>query len=399
MDALAARFANLSIGDTIHHLCEKYCCSPMIRYQELMLMKVPDLSNPVHRIFRRENFNPQTIDYETFLPCLQLPSHFLVCNSAAVYITTVMDGIVRDSRGNPCPMPTQNAMRKGKCLSIWPRPGLELFKPVVKERSLQILHQLADMVYFTLDDFDDPATGAVNTPSPSNPFTTPFFPHGRRSVIKISRSMYNSLVELTRQESTRSTERSSMSPCSHALLTCRFHIARLLVHENSHALSRAAYGMSIDYMDGLKELCYMCSGVAEGGFEFEAKVFGGLVISLAATVSPAWPEQSPHRLFDKTLTIPQMAVTIDWPSPQIVDLYQSSPSYPRIWDGTPLPRYELTRRIPLSFFVDLFTDSYWKGHHNRQDALPIPITTVGCLLWWRPARSSNPSAFFKIPQQ
>jgi hypothetical protein len=152
MDALAARFAPMNISDDSQHSCDRLCCSPMIHYQEMPSSKIPDLSNAIHPVFRPGNFY-STIDYSVIAPALRLATHFLLSNSAVVYINSVFDGVIRDPSGAVCMMPTYQEMEnRGGFWSIWPRLGMDGLTHETKQRAMQILYHMADMITVGLCD-------------------------------------------------------------------------------------------------------------------------------------------------------------------------------------------------------------------------------------------------------
>ena len=370
MDALAARFAPMNISDNSQQLCDRLCCSPMIHYQELPSSKVPDLDVPVLPIFRPENFS-SAMQYSMMLPVLRLATHFLLSNSAVVYINTIVDGVIRDPSGAACSVPTSEEMQTRRGFwSIWPRTGMDDLTHETRQRAMQILVQMADMITFREKDLADTRKAQCTAPSPVDQRAHPVFP-GEKSLIELSKKDCTELARLTWQEVTKQAQQSKPAPRSLELVEMWFTLAHNIVHEFSRALSFAAHGTLP------RELCYKDSVMSEAGFELEAQIFGCLINSY---IGCGLPIDAPHR---RPSMLPPMLIATDWPSPQRAITYRDVAAL-NIYTGGPIQRYELARRVPWSWLIDLMTNEFWYAQHNRQDTLPISVPTVGCCIWWAP---------------
>lgn len=348
----------------------------MIHYQEIPSSKVPDLSNPIHPVFRSANFS-SAFQYDILVPALRLATQFLLSNSVVAYINTIFDGVIRDPLGAVCMTPTYEEMKNREGFwSVWPSPGMEHLTHETKQKAMLILYQMKDVITFDLRCHENTSVNAkcvalnrFDHGSAPMPF------RGVKSRIELSTKEYAKLARLTRQNTADLSRQSQETQPPRTLIEQCFIIARYLVHEFSHALSFAAHGILP------RELCYKDSVMAEAGFEFEAQVFGCL-INLESNIS--WRlADLPHWDAHRSITIPSMPIATEWPSPKRAIIYLKETSK-HLWAGGQLPRYELAWRIPRSFLTDLFMNEFWNTHHSRQDSLPVPVPMVGCCIWWFP---------------
>ncbi len=184
--------------------CELYCCSEFANHIDVQSTNKAQLQNPLHRIFRPENF-ASDLDANQIIQPLRLASHILESPPMLPFVDIVMRGKLTDEQGNVTTWPQVDAIDEENDRKGGPRPTVRLVALPNQDRidldskkyAKAILHALGDMVRFELD-FRPAHILADCTPTkdlvPDE--LRKIFPRGSKSVIRINRIKYKGLTQL-----------------------------------------------------------------------------------------------------------------------------------------------------------------------------------------------------------
>ncbi len=220
-----------------HKICTEFCCSSFLNVQDAKLTKTPDLSNPIHPVFRASNFSSE-FDLARMDMSLRLASNLLQAPALVPFINTLSRGVVKNVKGHvkdwrKIDAHDQRALQGGRKLRplvLHAQLNQDPLSKEAKEHAQHILRELANIVWFELKDFPPGEEGTlaecagVRGPVPSR--SQSVFPRGQRSIIRINRIEYNCLNR-------RPRVRGLLQSVTYAIT---------LVHELSHALCRATFG-------------------------------------------------------------------------------------------------------------------------------------------------------------
>ena len=373
--------------------CASFCCSPFLRFKDEELKKSVDLNNPIHPIFRRENFSKEIRQrhYKWMEQSLRLASHLLESNALVPYLNTMFDGEVRNGRGEIVPLSEidqvnpDGSITWGWDASISPKPGQDEVNPETKQRAKEILERMAEMVTFDLipDDESDFASGGaqrVEGPLPSHIHR--WFPRGCRTSIRLLRWKEGSpcgvdnLTFFSRFEAGLVKDYPyDQQLGADEMLMMRFYMAQTLVHEVGHALSKAAHGFR-------SELFYRDGRVAEAGFDVEKLLFGGETM-----VRPPWeiPDACEK---GNTESHDRIIVMREWPSPTVYEDYAAAGT-PLAMRSSSIRSYEIIWRIPLSYIESLFTNEFWNGQAKKLRGQSQYPPKVGSWHFWANVEESE----------
>jgi hypothetical protein len=390
--------------------CQDYCCSSFATFQDEQITRTPDLTNPIHQIFRRSNFtNISQRDYDLLRPSLQLASLLLQSDALIPFILTIVDGEIHLGNGTPIPYSLMNVQDTDAdfCLA-WdihaaPRAGQTEINAQNRQRVSQILAAMADMIELRVGDVCPEDEVAPNTSGYAAKLdgclTRPLqqtFPRGCSSRIFVNAHMLSWLKCMTTQDAVNRSK-SHCDGCTPSkrllnsehltderscwrcfvpfyLLTWRYHLAETFVHEFGHALHNAAYGWC-------RDLRLAPGSIGEAGYEICSQLFGGIL-----EIAPDQNGGLPLDLVETTCNgnkprpIGPFGILTEWPSTGMAEKYSA--------DGVlikPLsfnPDHDVIHRIPFSYFEDLFSATFWERvSREGAQALKPPNMGTWCFRW------------------
>ena len=338
--------------------------SKFMSVQLLPALDLGDLDRSPYAIFRPENF--PDVDYDLIKPSARLAT--LLLEQGLNTLNTIVN-------------------RKDELFSIGEWDSDERWKmsysqrdsdpdrPVTtEERELitQALGRLTFMVSFE----KDPELGfhGDNEPLYKDPRRgkSPLFP----DIDEIpSRVTYGqALLDDLR----RSTRRGDIA----AMLVLRTQFAVLLAHETVHAL------VSICNGDDDSEPLFYKALVGEVGFEFEQRLFGGVLQRMLD--NDIKQEFRKHRYANgKLSSLNGVPVLEDWPNHRGLTVYKDCEM--RVRDGTRdvIPRYDIAWRVPVTYFQKLFTKAFWEGTNEERVEGLRPSKTLGYVFDGNPKLKKN----------
>ena len=383
--------------------CQNCCCSPFGAFQDEEITRTPDLTNPIHPIFRRNNFtNISQRDYNLFRPSLQLASLLLESDALIPFILTMVDGEIHLANGTSLPYSLLKLQNTGGDPTVaWdvyaaPRAGQTEINVQNRQRVSEILTAMADMITFGVGDHSaetevsSSSLGYVATLHGC--LTYPLqqaFPRGCRSYTSISANMLTWLQRMTSQDAVDRGKnhcagctpskrlfdseylddvRSCPRCCvTLSLLTWRFHLAETFVHEFAHALHNATYGRQ-------RELPHAPGSIAETGFEICNQLFGGILeISPRDLVETPCNGNKPH-------PIRNLGTLTDWPSTVMAEAYSADGQL--VKPVSFKADQDVIHRIPFSYFEDLFSVTFWnRVRREGAQVLKPPKMGTWCFRW------------------
>lgn len=294
---------------------------------------VGDLDNPVHRVFRRSNFDSgiDDADHEAMKPGLQLASRLISRPTPLSCWYTILNGSVLRERYVISPLDEEEYHYEYHAHSP------TLTEEQTGKAEADIL-SLARRVRFTVAEEDvAPSQAWVMA-------TNRAAEDENRAVIKIRRAAINQLREAAERSAAQDDDRPY-----YVLMS--FTLAKTLVHELVHAAHFAAYS------DG--EYCYFPgSAVCEEGFEWENEIFGGIIDFRVVAPTPAEPSESYY------------VYIVPWPNPHKaaycledeeqstgIRLRHSSAIVPKAQDDESNRSY--IEYIDFKFLERLFQEDFW----------------------------------------
>ena len=407
---------NASMSGAPHHgdtsmkcqQCNDYCCSLFANFVDDELTKTPDLTNHIHPIFRRTNFNGGQLsrdDYELLTPSLQLASQFLESESLVPFLVTMIDGKVQTESGLTIHR-SQVAMfnDEGKVVQVYdvhtaPLPGQDELNDQTRKRASEILKGMADMITFQIDeDLEGNEGGAAEAVRGRlKGKLKQIFPNGCRSSVSIDRSKLERIrTAMAKARWSEARNHSKDCVCSQKqlepkyskaqgtcnacsiqleLLAAGFSLFEVSVHETGHCVYNAAWGF--DQPDG--EIPQAPDSVGEAGFETRQKILGGsLTIACKPTRPVAWIEGECNR--GNPRPSGPMAFLEDWPNYGMLRRYQAVGHQLVVTERK--PHNDAYHRIPLSYVEDLFTQAFWDNVKvNGPEAMEPPKVETWYFRW------------------
>lgn len=369
--------------------CQDFCCSDFLS----LVPRPPqdsecNLANPIHPIFAKDNFLGFTNrQYAQIKPSLILASRCLQLDSMTDYVTTMTDGdmfIIDDHTEERVPGKVTwadvEAHDKANAevyedepltrIMRFPKRG-QVIDYQLRSDSKKILKHMAKMVKFT---WLDPAACsgensglqgcAQSLPDPlSSSELSTRFPRGVSSLIGLSRSTFQRMLDATRKPEAFS----NVSPNYHQFMELR--LAEILLHEFGHALQNATQGDQRAY-----EAYYKDSVACEAGFDLTARVFGGLYGTRQCHARPMAHIQKP-----KPGSTWGFTVLTPWPlgAGALAEFYQKSENFIDV--RHPQEHYEIVTRLPPGFVAGMFREEFWT------DVVPgygsLPLIPIGAPKW------------------
>ena len=387
--------------------CDDYCCSLFANFVDDELTKRPDLTNHIHPVFRRTNFNGGALsrdDYELLKPSLQLASLFLESESLIPFLVTMFDGKVQIENGETVPRSQVTRINiEGEVEQVYdvyivPHPGQGELNDQTRKRASEILTAMADMVQFNLaDNLAEGEAGFTQTVRGRlKGKLRKIFPHGCRSTVSIDDPIgrirlatdkarwpaskihaTNCLASQKELHSGYSKERPACQACSiqFELLSARFSLVEVLIHEKGPCLYSAAWG----YDQPQAEIPQTRDGIGKAGFEMWSKLIGG---SLTIASTPRPPVAMIEGACNKGRPRPSapMAFVEEWPNYGVAERYRAV-GYSI--GGTKRQLHDdAYHRIPLSYIEDLFTQAFWENARiNGPEALKPPKIATWFFRW------------------
>jgi hypothetical protein len=387
--------------------CDDYCCSLFANFVDDELTKTPDLTNHIHPIFRRTNFNGGELsrdDYELLKPSLQLASLFFESESLIPYLVTMFDGKVQTENGITIPR-SQVTMPniKGKLEQVYdvysaPHPGQGELNDQTRKRASEILTAMGDMVTFNVaNDLEEGEGGFTQTVRGRlKGKLGKTFPHGCRSTVSIDDPVgkIRLATDKTRWPAARihskdclasqkelhsgySKEQRTCQACSIQLelLAARFSLVEVLIHEQGHCLYNAAWG----YKQPQGEIPQTRDTIGEAGFEIWSQLIGGS-LTIASTPTPPVARIEGACNKGRPRSSGPMAFVEEWPNYGVLERYRAI--------GYPLgvtqrqPYDDAYHRIPISYVEDLFTQAFWDNVRiNGQETMKPPKIATWFFRW------------------
>ena len=350
----------LDIPEAPERSCHDFCCSAFALFKADPIPVLPELTGPIHPLFRQKNFSPD-FAYWALEPCLRLATRLLESANLVPYLNTLFNGEIRDIETGATFKSTSKIPNDVfHLLSIWPWPGQEEFNTITKRSARIILERMNNMLRFDVRTLDNMLACCTRTGDPLPSRLQSRFPRGCKSKITINSHCYDALVKLSEQAR-------SLPPDSGVDLTqvvhIRFLIACALCHEIGHSLQNAAFGNLLRS----REVFYKNHKLAEAGFELETQLFGGIFIDFGGdngfTTSQTYAKACDvGKKRQQALAFHLM----DWPSHHLKVFY--SRHFKReLWSGRGFAKHDMLHTTPNSFVLSLFTDSFWRDLQKKYD--------------------------------
>ncbi|KAK5111952.1 hypothetical protein LTR85_011699 [Meristemomyces frigidus] len=381
--------------------CTGYCCSAYMKFEEPLLTKdAADLQNPVHPIFREQNFPAESdqfrrwpIEMALCLASLLLESDVLVPS-----INIMAQGDLRFANGpkkgqliaTPAelwkPKDAPGEYWAGRESARYPKPGQEEVNDSTRLNAKLILAHLTDMVDFAILDGEHVGEEGARCQIIEGPLdakSAKVFPWGCRTRIQIMRQTYTNLGSYAIYSGFHGKWHESddwdTDHILENLLARRFKFAVTVVHELAHALGHAAIG-SIS-----AEPYYQDSILSEAGYDVENILFGGTINSdhgvapsHRGTTAKFVVKDLPFYVVGRQKTF----LTIEeYPSPGLLLQYwhDGMPFVKR--EGAVLPAFDVAWRIPRASIEELFTSNYWASEDLRHHGLCGPLKLPRTIGW------------------
>lgn len=236
-----------------------------------------DLSKPIHRIFRRSNFDLQDHEYDLMRPGLQLASRLISPPTPISFWHTIMKRDVREIKYPLHPL-GENVVH----YEFFDSPAT-LTAPQVREVEAALI-RIADITRFAVDEDDELSPWCMETCLSEDGSLV--------STIKIPRAAFREMQKAADKSTNNNDE-------DYSIVTS-FMLARTLVHELAHVVYHLYYGDDeFYYLPG--------QAVDEVGFTWEDQVFGGLVN---------------YKVFYRDNLVPSYhAVIHPWPNAHMISKY------------------------------------------------------------------------------
>ncbi|KAF2167796.1 hypothetical protein M409DRAFT_53760 [Zasmidium cellare ATCC 36951] len=358
--------------------CLKYCCSAFHTYQDVELAKASDLTNDIIPLFARDRYRSK-IDYSVLEPSLRLASQLLSSGGAASWLVTMVDGDIHFVRGTAKGARVQwseiDSMRDSVGIAIFPQLARHLkegyFQDVEKtgERAAHILQNLSNMIDIDFANLPPDVRGySKAVEGPLGPDLMTHWPRGVRSQVFVAAEKYFELFKLT----TRQKEGLLSNKELERLLLTQFSYAMTLVHEVGHSVHCAAEG-SVHRGEPFFGDC----ALAEGGYDLEAAIFGGLLDGNITMTTRHYAKdsglcrQAKERVRQGQYVKNALTLT-KWPSGIYQHSYHAGHSI--MGSRKDLSLVDEVARVPLSFIGDLFSMRYWEIQKSADtlDSLRVP---------------------------
>lgn len=263
-------------------------------------------------------------------------------------------------------------------------------------RANEILQQAAEHIRFFVNDNNRDQGGSLKRGGFTRPREGPITPAqaakfelsglnacGSGSDIHIGSLMYRQLKDIATLVDNHSNGENLSDALAKNRICSQFEIARLVVHELSHALEHL--------YTGWRRLECFCEGnsLSERGFDMEFAIFGGLLdIVWSRSLLAARKEE--FCFAGKQRAVPSPCVVFyPWPNQVYADMYR----WRKLKMGImPVgePRSSLAWRVPLSSVEKLFTTTYWETvSSSGQQSLNIRCVEVPWKMQWFAAQKKD----------
>ncbi|KAK4495611.1 hypothetical protein PRZ48_012879 [Zasmidium cellare] len=242
----------------------------------------------------------------------------------------------------------------------------------VKRRSKEILQHLSCMIDMDFANLPPDVRGySKAVEGPLSPELMAHWPRGIRSQIFIAAERYFEMLKLT----TRQRQGLLSNKELERLLLAQFSYAMTLVHEVGHALHCAVQG-SIHRGEPFFGDCE----IAEGGYDLEAAIFGGLLDGNITMTTRQYAKnaglcgQAKDRVRRGQYVKNALTLT-KWPSGIYQHSYRAGHSI--MESRKELSLVDEVSRVPLSFIEDLFSKLFWGCTLPHSSLGPLPVPTIG----------------------
>lgn len=335
--------------------CHDYCCSSFTKYLDDYSDDAGDaLEGSIHPIFAPENFRGK-VCYEAMIPSLTLASKILKSDAMVHYVTTMIDGDLLDYDHNPISVEDfridpdltdgESTTRPWHADYAFVTPSSKQVGLESRARAAYVLQNLSKLITFeVIRAEDNDKRMRPNSRNPEGMCFSDYAPMPKdrlsqfkygvlSSILLFPDSGYEELLALLTEEEEGTDEIWH----KHLLLTARFSLARIILHELAHAIQGARFGM----MRGF-EVFFGNVPINEAGYTLEGLLFGGRVSVGHIGEGNLRPWVSLH----------------PWPSLHLLTTYILRQF--RIASLGGIPKQEPQKRILTSYIKSLFTDSFWE---------------------------------------
>lgn len=309
----------------VHHAqspaCGGVCCDGDNRIEAIFNVPGNDpafMSTKVHPIFRAENFpHESNISRPCLMQALRLATRFI--DSTLPFFYTLMWGETVVLREESQDAPGQIHFVDVK----------EELTDLQRSRTQADLERSADWIIFRLDEREGCSGVGIE-----------FDLEAKKSwvVINIEKMQYEDLLHAY-EHGTDAVHNAWIQT----------ELARTICHEVVHAIMVLAHG-------GKVEAYFGDSQVAEEGFEWEKRLFGGIF-----KLQNRFPRPSPYRVDNVPSAMERMIVLTEWPNMTTVSDYKENDW--KIGVRGEVPKAHICWHTRAPYFINLLQDSWWSTEY------------------------------------
>lgn len=310
-------------------------------------LRVGDLANPIHAIFRRSNFgNVSNDEYDAMATTLRLATRLLTTKEIAGFPHAILVARYGHWRG------------PGYHEEWWFQEKLPKLTDQDMAEYEAALSTFADMVTFTAVTSENAGCGYCNM-------------NWHLRAPRASRLQAGSTIRFSRDDVTWTMDNrgtsSELASQKHSLIT-----AKLLCHELMHAMVHARLG---NLTNKPFDMPFGRQTVVETGYEWEDYVFGGL---LAGQRPDGTPNTAPQDF--ENLNI----LHSEWPNATVTRQYVAN-NYPIvIWQEPPSIQVHwlIDPAKSHSWIPSLFTTHFWENEVPTKGAGAVKAPKIRGFRYW-----------------